>query len=193
MRPDISPYLIHFTKGKNNPKSENEAFDVLKKIISERKILANEGLIRGSTPCVCFTEAPLDSLKSGFVSHHNYSNYSSFGIRFKKEWLFSGGGRPVIYQPESEFANLPDSLKWRHMRYEPTSTPPIDFTWEREWRIPCNIDFNPDVASIIVPNSVWAEQLRGDHDAERDQERFSSDNGSELAIGNRENLFHRES
>lgn len=54
-----------------------------------------------------------------------------------KQWLYVQGGRPVIYQSDKEFYDLPEAIRWRHVRYEPASSPPIDFTWEREWRIQC--------------------------------------------------------
>jgi len=74
-----------------------------------------------------------------------------------KEWIFKEGGRPVIYQTDEEFNELPETHRWRHVRYDPLSDPPIDFTWEREWRINCEeLHFDSDVASIVVPDDHWA-------------------------------------
>lgn len=95
-RSDISPVLIHFTSGED----EDDAFVRLRKIIAERRLIAGSHRIKGAYNCVCFSEAPLTSLKSGLVNEANYSNYSPFGIIVSKKWLFDQGGRPVIYQPK---------------------------------------------------------------------------------------------
>ena len=57
---------------------------------------------------------------------------------FEKNWLFKRGGRPVIYQPESDFDLLPEDLRWRHVRFELTEEKVVDWTWEREWRVCCD-------------------------------------------------------
>ena len=155
-RTDISKYLIHFTKGD----TLEDAFETFKKIINEQQLRGSNTWIRGCYNCVCFSEAPLQSLKDGLVNPDFYSNYSPFGIMVEKKWLFERGGRPVIYQPDEEFELLPESHKWRHMRYEPNNNPPIDFSWEREWRIHCDsLRFDHSVASIVVQNSDWANRL----------------------------------
>ena len=64
---------------------------------------------------------------------------------------------------------LPEELRWRHVRYEPTGDQAIDFTWEREWRMPCDeLRFSPADAVVIVPNEEWASALRKNHDDEQD-------------------------
>jgi hypothetical protein len=114
---------------------------------------------------VCFTESPLISLSSGLVNVHNYSQYAPFGIMFDKRWIFQQGGRPVIYQTDTEYDELPQKLRWRHVRYEPTNEPPIDFTWEREWRINCEeLVFSPVEVVILVPDEEWRERLLNDHE-----------------------------
>jgi hypothetical protein len=88
---------------------------------------------------------------------------------FDKKWIFEKGGRPVIYEPESEFRELPDSHKWRHVRYEPNAARPIDFTWEREWRIKCqDLVFQPNDVGILVPRQEWLDALRKEHEDEQD-------------------------
>lgn len=159
-RTDISKYLIHFTKGN----TLEDAFETLKKIINEQQLLGSDTLIKGCYKCVCFSEAPLQSLNDGLVNPEFYTKYSPFGIMVEKKWLFERGGRPVIYQSDEEFELLPESHKWRHMRYEPHKNPPIDFSWEREWRIHCDtLTFDHSMASIIVQNSDWANRLCYDH------------------------------
>jgi hypothetical protein len=54
-----------------------------------------------------------------------------------KKGVFDLGGRPVIYLPDNEGTWIPDSEKWRHVRFEFGS---VDFTHEREWRLPGDLD-----------------------------------------------------
>ena len=156
-RIDISPFLIHFTKGDNF----DAAFKNIISIISSKTIIGTNNKIKGCFNCVCFTEAPIESLYDGLVNTNRYSKYSPFGIMVKKEWLFRLGGRPVIYQTESEYKLLNDNQKWRHVTYDPITDPPIDFSWEREWRI--NIDqlhINPEISTIVLPSKEWVKRFK---------------------------------
>jgi len=163
-RRDISDKLIHFTKGENE-----EAFQHLRNIVEERHIIGTSEKIKGGYKCVCFSEAPLTSLEDGFVNPDAYSRYSPFGIILEKRWLYEQGGRPVIYQTNEEFNILPPELQWRHVRYEPNKEPPVDFTWEREWRIQCDfLQIDPAYAGIVVTNESWAQRIIDEHEAEQD-------------------------
>jgi len=163
-RRDISNFLVHFTKGDNE-----EAFQRLCSIINERLISATSKKIKGGYKCVCFTEAPLTSLRDGLVNPDAYSRYSPFGIIFGKRWIFKLGGRPVIYQTNEEFEGLPMEYRWRHVRYEPNRDELIDFTWEREWRIKCGaLRFDPSSAGIVVPDEDWAQRMISEHEAEQE-------------------------
>jgi len=165
-RADISDKLVHFT----SPGDDwEEAYRRLKSILSSQRIIAGNEKVKGRHLCVCFTEAPLLSLHGGLLNPTNYSRYSPFGVIFDKKWVFEKGGRPVIYQSEAEYYDLPESLRWRHVRYEPANSPAIDFSWEREWRIPCTeLQFRSNEAAIIVPTSDWADRLIGEHEREQD-------------------------
>lgn len=161
-RQDISEFLIHFTKDI----SLECAFRRIQSIIRDRRLIAGGGFIKGGYRCVCFSEAPLSSLTNGLINPNYYSAYSPFGILVSKVWLYQQGGRPVIYQPDSEFYLLPTDIQWRHVRYEP---PAVDFSWEREWRIRTDfLDFDSQTASVVVPNSYWADRLIGDHENEQE-------------------------
>jgi len=156
-RPDMTDSLIHFTSGD----SPDNAFNCLRTIVAESRLIGGTGMIRGSHRCACFSEAPLP-LSSGLVNPDSYSRYSPFGLLFKKQWIFEQGGRPVIYQPDSEHDLLPEELKWRHVRYEP---PAVDFTWEREWRVHCpELYFDPSVACLVLPSEDYVDALLADHD-----------------------------
>jgi hypothetical protein len=161
-RPDISPFLTHFTKGNDY----EDAFARLRKIIASRKLIAGSGQIKGGFHCVCFTEMPI--LPDGLVSEQSKSKYSPFGICVSKQWLFERGGRPAIYHPESDYKLLPESLRWRHVRYELRDTfERTDFTWEREWRIKCDeLQLEQREAQIVVLDQTWANRLIEEHDTD---------------------------
>jgi len=160
-RPDISDNLTHFTSGATLA----GAYERLGSIVAERRLVGSGEKIRGGWPCICFTEAPLTSLSTGLVNPKAYSRYSPFGVIFDKSWIFQAGGRPVIYQPDAEFEGLPEDIRWRHMRYEPGI---VDFTWEREWRVRRDqLQFDPSIAAIVVPNHEWAARLVEDHEGQQ--------------------------
>ena len=166
MRPDISNFLIHFV----SDESLDLAYLRLKMIIKERRLTGSNRFIKGGYRCICFSEAPVNCLPSGLLNPDYYSRYSPFGIMVSKKWLFKLGGRPVIYQTEDEYYLLPDEIKWRHVLYNPLKKEtPIDFTWEREWRINRDyLDFKPSNALIIVLDNSWANRLKKDHEREED-------------------------
>ena len=164
-RRDISDKLTHWTSGEN----EEEAFQRLCKIVKEVRILGTSEKIKGGYKCVCLSEAPLTSLKDGLVNPDAYSRYFPFGIIFEKLRIFKLGGRPVIYQPVAEFEGLSTDYRWRHVTYEPNRDEPIDFTWEREWRIKCgSLTFGPSSAGIVVPDKDWAQRMISEHETEQD-------------------------
>lgn len=153
-RTDLSNYLVHWLKGGSN----DEAFDTLRRIVLERRLLGGDGHIRGGYRCICFTEAPTTAF------HQIIGRYRPFGIQVSKHWAFERGGRPAIYQPDDEFDGLSDAHKWRHVRYEPNRTPPIDFSWEREWRIQqAQLGLHPADVCILLPHDSWAYALEEEH------------------------------
>lgn len=107
-----------------------------------------------------------------------------------KAWLFARGGRPVVYQRDGEYGALPDGSRWRHVRYEPDLTPPIDFSWEREWRIQGDLAFGPNEVAIVVPTQEWADSLRDYHDWQQqmDFEMYSMVMDQEIAAQYREDF-----
>jgi len=162
---DISDKLIHFTRGER----ADDAFVRLRSIIRDGRILGSNRMIRGGYRCVCFTEAPLAAFAEDFISQFPFTRYSQFGLMFEKRWVYERGGRPAIYQPDDDFCRLPEELRWRHVRFEPVADPVVDFTWEREWRIPCgDLPFTPADAVIVVPSAHWEDALQRLHDTDQD-------------------------
>jgi hypothetical protein len=167
VRSDISDDLIHFVRRE----SPEEAFGVLEQIVLGRRLLGGTGYIKGAHCCVCFTEAPLDSIAEVvWRSQSAELKYQAFGIKVSKRWLFERGGRPVIYEPDADYQLLPAAFQYRHVRYEPCGDHPIDLTWEREWRI--NTDklcLDPPNCGVVVLESEHESQLRMRFDEEQDR------------------------
>jgi hypothetical protein len=156
MPADFAKHVIHFTKGHDH----EDAYQTLKLILQQRRLLGSTRLVRGAIPCVCFSEAPLTSLEHGLINNAGFSRYSPFGLLFLKSFIFGRGGRPVIYQPEEEFGLLPEVLRWRHVRFEPTDGSPIDFTWEREWRLPVDeFRFQFDEVEVVLPDKAFRDRF----------------------------------
>lgn len=163
IRDDISDRLIHLTRGE----SWDQASKVFLRIMGERKLLGGTAHIRGRYKCICFSEAPIAKLATILADPDpDQMRYAPFGIMLSKTWLYSKGGRPVIYQADDEFDVLPESLKYRHVRYEPHKQ--IDYTWEREWRLCADeLPLDPAETTLVVPSREWERRLREEH-AERD-------------------------
>ena len=154
LSPLINPYInVPLPPGADNAKS---AFYVLSEILVSSKLIGTSKCKRGGHRCVSFTEWPVSELASLFainnelIKEGDKPRYEPYGIAVNKDWLFDKGGRPVIYQSEKEYKELPVHLQWRHVRYEPRY---YDFTWEREWRISCpELPLNPLEVLVIVRN-----------------------------------------
>jgi hypothetical protein len=112
---------------------------------------------------VCFSEAPIGKLAHLLADPSvERMRYKLFGVMVDKTWLFAQGGRPVIYQPEAEFEVLPESHRYRHVRYEP---PRVAFTWEREWRVRVDeLPLDPAAVTLVVPTRAWERWFQRRHE-----------------------------
>lgn len=165
-RPDISKFLIHLTRPKDD---EEKAYQNLKSIVERRSIEKSKYRVGGEN-IVCFTETPIGCIKSagGLLNYTNYTRYSCFGIVFYKSDIYLKEGRPVLYMEEKYYQDLPEPLKWRFEKFEPTfSSVKFDFTWEREWRVISDYDFQNDYYEVIVPSIEWGERLKQELDNEQ--------------------------
>lgn len=179
VRRDLGNLLFHFTQTPRSNvviKSEKyernltkSALSVLEKILSEGKLYGSSKKIRGGFKCICFTESPISEIASLFLLENiakksdEKTRYEPYGIAVRKEWLFSKGGRPVIYEPEAEFELLPEVLQYRHVRYDDPDSEK-DYTWEREWRIKTDcLVLDPKQTLVVVPDAETAFDLAFEH------------------------------
>lgn len=159
-RSDITGQVTHLTK---RTKDEH-AIEVLIKILRGRTLTGSttgSGFIVGNTPAVCFQESPLYSICQNYQyeakvakENNKEARYSAFGLMFQKDYIYNKGGRPVLYE-DTDFAKgiLPEDQWWRIVRFDLSNSDNIiDWTHEREWRIPNSFKFDISKVTIIVPN-----------------------------------------
>jgi hypothetical protein len=156
IRGDLSSRLIHLTRGD----TARQAIASFLSIVRGGRLNGGTGHVRGGYRCVCFSEAPI-AVIAQMVANQD-SRYAPLGVMVDKTWLFAQGGRPVIYQPESEFDALPEDIRYRHVRYDPVSG--VDVTWEREWRIRTDsLELDPRATTFVVPSRAIIESLVDEH------------------------------
>ena len=170
VRPDLSDYVFHFTKGR-------KAKEVLSSIVSDAAIID-----KGRRVHICFTEAPLLSLVDMFEIFNQYDHpmYAPYGIGIRKDELYTNGGRPVIYGPKSDINLLDDSIHWRFETYDDDH----DFTWLREWRIKTIKYKLLPISCFIITNEyhelLFDTHLEGDITVDADP----SDGGIDVSYHN---------
>lgn len=179
IRPDFSNYVAHFTKDAapigavDNPddvivkKIAGTASERLVSILTQRRILATP-MPWTNKKAVCFTECPFWSL----LAHAN--QYSPFGVGFTKPHLFAAKGgpaiylRPDLYEKQQEFKHE-ERDHWRGLHpelfafvtpfvpdYAPEDVkgkwakPTVDYTHEREWRVPHDFSFTLDQVQFVT-------------------------------------------
>jgi len=175
-RPDFSEYVVHFTKDAA-PLAEDQAehLNHIPGMTAKERLFAilQDGRLRATRmpwtnkPAVCFTECTWFSLM------FHAERYSRFGVGFHKSLLFAAGGGPAIYLPpglmehqkqhvgegnypfhERLFAFItpfvppfaPQDYKEKYW----TNKPPIDFSHEREWRVPHDLVFTIDKVAFVI-------------------------------------------
>lgn len=163
-RPDFSEYLVHFTKdnqlcsiSQKNPTLDfqnKSAKERLKNILEQQEIVVSL-ILWINKKAVCFTECVWGSL----LAHS--SNYSQYGIGFTKEFIFNNGGNPVFYiRPDMYKSQQWNKVKTFLTPFQPTyskkrllSKKVVDYTHEREWRVPQNLKFNYSNIEFIIIKS----------------------------------------
>lgn len=162
-RSDLSSQIVHLTREVETSK----VVDVLYEIVSQRQLIGSitkSAFICGSTPAVCFQDAPLHGIcqnvffeqKSKESKKNSRTRYKAFGPAFSKEYAFRKGARPVIYDRTSDAKKyLPPELHWKIVNFNLSKDDAfIDWTHEREWRVPGNFCFELKEATLLFVNSL---------------------------------------
>ena len=141
-RPDLSPYLFHFTKNSEND-DEFTAFGNLCHILKSGEIWGSDsskGFVKGPNKASCFMDVPFMSLKYVFTednTKHDRPRYEPYGVLVSKTYAYQKGARPVLYLSEREVTRLriPRNEWWRIVKLEADSSGNwISWLHEREWR-----------------------------------------------------------
>lgn len=124
-RGDLTHKLVHFTKSSG----DLGGWDILRKILDDKKLIAGKPDREGAARYLCFSEAPLAHIGRLLgAGHHTSVKYEPYGIMVNKAWLYALGGRPVIDQHPDQCDLLPDELRYLHKGYDPVTNPPLDYT-----------------------------------------------------------------
>lgn len=162
-RSDFTTSLVHLTRDS----ATNKALDVLLKILGDQKLVGStttSGFIVGTTPAVCLQESPVYSLAQNIYTEQSYreknpsakTRYLGFGLQFAKTEVFSKGGRPVLYEKTATAkAFLPPGEWWRIVNFDlMTSSAVVDWSHEREWRVPNELSFELNQVAVLLPNQM---------------------------------------
>ncbi|MBV8361996.1 MAG: hypothetical protein JO189_29300 [Deltaproteobacteria bacterium] len=123
--------LTHFTRRS----ASGDAMDNLVAILRTGIIRGSTRMVRTKRAVVCLFDAPLSELNR-LLGRNNRRRYEPFGIAMDKRYAFAMGARPVIYMPWPEASEMLDEQElWRVVAIDLDQMPPLDWTFEREWRI----------------------------------------------------------
>ena len=143
--------LTHFTRGS----ARGDAMDNLATILRTGIIRGSTQMVRTKRAVVCLFDAPLLELDRLLV-RNNRRRYEPFGIAIDKRYAFAMGARPVIYMPWPEACQMLDEQElWRVVAIDLNQTPPLDWTFEREWRIPEQLKLPGQGAVALV--ETWRD------------------------------------
>lgn len=155
--PEYQDYLWHFTRMRAEPWLEDgmadylddllgfgeqapySAFTVIKRIVSNRRILAGSRLIRGGHRVVCFSAASWSVIRTLFTwqAHLHRARFEPFAVGIRKTSAGQLGIRPVRYGPVSEYLRLPALDRWLFQKHDAGTS---DWIAEAEWRHPGDLD-----------------------------------------------------
>ena len=153
--------------------SRDAAFALLRTIVADRCLRGQDHSTRDAARVVSFFEAPVKQLRDVFRwSAERDARRQPYGVLLGKDYLYALGGRPVIYQSATEYGQLPESMRFRHVEYDPLADPPIDATWQREWRLRADVlPLEPERCCIVVASEADRVALLTEH-AEREEMRL---------------------
>jgi hypothetical protein len=166
-------YVTHWTKTRHGPwpnerrvdfygrllksgrEYPNNAFNTLRRIISDRKIRASSEKIRDSYSVIGFTDSsPDDALRTlRWCPRRVNWNFEPYGIAINKEAAKKIGMKPVIYGTVAEYKKFSDSAR---PFFQNRGGENVDWGRECEWRHIGDIDLSLLGADHII-YLVWTE------------------------------------
>ena len=123
--------LTHFTRAAKT----SSALDNLVSILRDGVIRGSARVVRERRAVVCLFDVPVRDLRT-LLDARNRRRYEPFGIAIDKRYAFRAGARPVIYMPWREAENLlAPGERWRVVALELEQKTPVDWSYDREWRM----------------------------------------------------------
>jgi hypothetical protein len=163
-RSDMSSQIVHLTREGELEGIPFDVFDVLMKILKDCRLIGSStssGFICGDRTAVCFQDVPLASLCQNVYYEQKYQDlnssaklrYRAIGLMFPKAYVYQKGGRPVVYDKTADAKNyLPRTEWWRIVNFDLNTDNIIDWTHEREWRLPGDFDFELAQVTVLLVN-----------------------------------------
>jgi hypothetical protein len=143
--------LTHFTRRS----ADGDAMDNLATILRSGLIRGSRRMVRTRRAVVCLFDASLAELNRLLV-RDNRRRYEPFGIALDKRYAFLMGARPVIYLPWTEARQILDERElWRVVAIDLKRTPPLDWSFEREWRVAEELKLPSEGAVALV--ETWRD------------------------------------
>jgi hypothetical protein len=146
-----SAMLTHFTRAS----TAASAIDNLVAILRDGVIRGGRRMVRGGGEAVCLFDVPLGQLDR-ILARRNRRRYEPVGIAVERRYAFRMGARPVVYLPWREArAVIAPAEFWRVVNLEYDRNPPVDWTFEREWRLRGDLPLDPSCCAALV--ETWRD------------------------------------
>ncbi|HEY2524103.1 MAG TPA: hypothetical protein VGI29_03525 [Candidatus Binataceae bacterium] len=147
--------LTHFTRAAKT----SSALDNLVAILRDGVIRGSTRMVREGRAVVCLFDVPVRDLRI-LLDPRNRRRYEPFGIAIDKRYAFRAGARPVIYMPWRESENvLAPGERWRVVALELERKTPIDWSYEREWRMAGDLALPAGRAVALVETWRDADEI----------------------------------
>lgn len=147
--------LMHFTRAGRT----ESALDNLVSILREGVVRGSTRMVRERRAVVCLFDVPVRDLRM-LLDRRNRRRYEPFGIAIDKRYAFRMGARPVIYMPWDEAESLlAPGERWRVVALELERDVPIDWSYEREWRLAGDLALPASRAVALVENWRDADEI----------------------------------
>jgi hypothetical protein len=165
--PAQSELLTHFCGRPENRRSTPDVppeivgmqpWDRLDAILSEERILGFPPFgPQSSQPMVCFSESPVDHLRHLLGERR----WRPWGLVFARRFVYERDGGPVWYVRPQQFEQSYADLRSWMVRFGKPDGGFLDWTHEREWRVPGEaLGFDADdVLAVLVGDPDWAPSL----------------------------------
>ncbi|MBO1017965.1 DUF2971 domain-containing protein [Achromobacter sp. SD115] len=164
-RTDLSTQVVHLTREQTAGATKGTA-EVLFDIVDQQRIVASpvhQAFIVGNISAVCFQDAPLGAICQNVFYEQKYKEqnekakvrYRAMGIAFAKDYAYGKGARPVVYdQTRVAKEYLSSDQWWRIVNFDLSDENNIiDWTHEREWRVPGDFTFDRSEVTLLFVNA----------------------------------------